>query len=458
MTPADVRSTVVGVLVACAVMAPLVGCGQGEPTAAGSGGDSAEMVGCDEGVAPIVDLLTEGTPTYDYDPYVDLPELIDASDEIVTGTMLSAQRVIAPEPEDPEDRPMLDVQVGETLALKPTGDSTPASFAYDAVWAFRNEPDPLAEPVTFDPARLRFLAFLVEHQGRFTPHVQGLVVACDPEQPAVPIFDPPPGTDGMTIDEIEAAVVAVTDPPPPTENVVTVPHRVLAEDLDYGDAYTTTQLTAQQVWAVAPDAEVDIDNEVFLEFNVAEPGNCPNGPLDRIEYNPDTGRLYPVLEPHGFDACHDDDNPHVIIVAITRQDLPADAFTATTGPDDNVGGLDDGYASFEPGELRAPAPEVLEHPVLRESSPLAVGDTGIILDVSTHCGLERLFHPVDGRQWVLTDESAAEGLPAAWDDVTRVDVIDLIVERAAEDRLVVTARGTADSMEYRPADDEEGCA
>ncbi len=230
-------------------------------------------------------------------------------------------------------------------------------------------------------------------------------------------------------------------------------------DLDHGTAFTTRQLTAADLRTLAPDAEVDVDNEVFLEFSIAESSSCPNGPLDRIEYNPDTARLYPVLEPLERDGgCTDDDNPHVIIVAIARLDLPAAAFTATTGPNDNEGGLDGGYASFQPGELRAPDAEALEHPVLTETSPLEVGETGVILDFSDHCGFDRLWYPVAGRQWLLTDESAASGVPPSWVDATRGESIDLVVERVAEDRLVVTARGTTDSLDYRPADDEEGCA
>lgn len=451
------RSTTSAVLLTGLLAVILAGCGQGETTVAGGGGTGSAL-GCGDGVAPIRDLLRTEIPEYDYDPYTDLAELIEASDQIVTGTLHSVQRIILPESEDPEDRPMLEVTLGEALTLTSTGDSDPETFAYDAVWALRTEPDPLADPVTFDTTRLRFIAFLVEHEGVFQPHIQGFAVSCDHGAAGLPVFDPIPGTEGMTIDEIDAAVLAVTNPPLPTANVVTIPHRLLAEDLAYGSPYTTARLTADQVWEVAPAAEVDVDNEVFLEFIVAESGTCPNGPLDRIDFNPDTARLYPVLEPRDYEACTDDDNPHVIIVAITRRDLPPEAFTATTGPGDNSGGLDDGYASFEPGELRAPAPEMLDYPVLRESSSLAVGETGIILDVSTHCGFDRLFHPVDGHQWLLTDESAASGVPSSWDDVTRGESIDLVVERIADDLLVVTARGTDDSLVYRPADDDAGCA
>ena len=441
----------------------IVACGSGDSTAAtGSGqGDSQgsrTTLGCDDGVAPIRELLRTGIPTYDYDPFTDLPELIAASDEIVSGTLLTAQRVEVEESEDPDGRDMIVVQPAEAMALQPDSSFNFEPFTYDAVWAQRDQPDPLADPVSFDPARVRFIAFLWQTDAGLIPHIQGLALSCDRDLAAVSVLDPPPGTEGMTIDEIEAAVLDVTDPPPPTANVITVPHRLLVEDLDYGDAYTTTRLTAEQVWEVAPDAEVDVDNEVFLEFNLVESSTCPNGPLDRIEFNPDTARLYPVLEDDEHESdCTDDDTPHVIIVAITRQDLPAVAFTATTGATDNIGGLDDGYASFGPGELRAPSQDSLEHPVLRESSPLAVGETGVILDAYTHCGFERLFYPVDGRQWLLTDVSAAVGVPTSWDEVTRGESIDLVVERVAAGRLVVTARGTTDSVEYRPADDEEGC-
>lgn len=62
-----------------------------------------------------------------------------------------------------------------------------------------------------------------------------------------------------------------------------------------------------------------------------------------------------MLEPQDFDACTSDARPHLIIVAITRRDLPAEAFTATTGPADDTGRLG-AYASFEPGRPPAPGP------------------------------------------------------------------------------------------------------
>ncbi len=446
--------------VSAAVAVAGAGCGGGEAVVT-AGSDGA--IGCGGGVQPIVDLLAEGIPAYDYDPFDSLEELIEASDEIVVGTLRSAQRIPV-ESGDGSERWVTRVEPAEASSIKSTAEPFTEPFSYDSFWGRQDESDPLGRPVVFDEPQVRFVAFLNHGGPVFSPHIQGFAVGCHEGEPAAPVVDPIPGAQGMTIEELALTVAieagtTTANGSTATGDVVTIPHRLAVEDLDYGSPYTTRRLTAEEVWAVAPDFELDPDSEVFFEFNIPESGGCDAGRLERIEYNAATGRVYPVLQ--GAEAersCRLDARPHVVIVAIVRQDLPDAPLTLWVGPGDPIDDIpDDAIATFERGELRAPTGGDLEHRVIGESDSLAVGETGIILDASTHCGLERLFHLVDGRQWLLTDESADTGIPASWRDVTRGENIDLVVERTATDQLIVAARGTTDPLTYRPAPDLEGC-
>jgi hypothetical protein len=101
-------------------------------------------------------------------------------------------------------------------------------------------------------------------------------------------------------------------------------------------------------------------------------------------------------------------------------------------------------------------------PALGADRQLAVGEVRIAHDVFTHCGLARLFAPIDGRQWVLTGDVPDEldHVPAPWrDDVEggTGGAIDLRVERVAADELLVAPVGGEDARTYVPAPDAVAC-
>lgn len=81
--------------------------------------------------------------------------------------------------------------------------------------------------------------------------------------------------------------------------------------------------------------DVDFDSNVVIYFGPAASGGskaCELGPLAGVSYDPATGRLFPELTTLGSSeagevrACPAGANPHAILVAIARHDLPTTDF------------------------------------------------------------------------------------------------------------------------------------
>jgi hypothetical protein len=220
--------------------------------------------------------------------------------------------------------------------------------------------------------------------------------------------------------------------------------RIVAEDISSGEPWTTSRLTTpRELELLAPGGEADWENEVVFAYTLAESGSCPFGAVERIEYSAPHQVLYPVVPlAEDFDACTDDANPHTVVIAISHQDLPEGAFFAP--------------GELDPGDLASG-----EFEALGADGDLAVGETRVAYDVTTHCGLNRIFRPVGGRQWVLTeDDASAENLdyvPEEWRSVVTGEAIDLQIEHPEPDVLLVTAVGTVHTLHYEPAPDESGC-
>jgi hypothetical protein len=115
-----------------------------------------------------------------------------------------------------------------------------------------------------------------------------------------------------------------------------IDHRVLVDGEPSGDTWVTALATNSnalgQLWAEIglPDdvPVVDFVESIVVYFGPAESGSCRFGPLTTVAYDAEVGRIYPVLdfedgEPRG---CTEDANPHAIVVAIPRLDLPDDDF------------------------------------------------------------------------------------------------------------------------------------
>lgn len=247
------------------------------------------------------------------------------------------------------------------------------------------------------------------------------------------------------------------------EDVREIPARILVEDVGAGEPWTTSRLTAfGEIARLAPDAEVDWDNEVVFAFTLAESGSCPFGAVERVEFSEPHLRLYPVVPlAEDFDACTDDANPHTVIVAISRDDVPDGEFSIWVNGDEPPPGVVDGVTHFAAGELDPGDLVTGEFDALGADGALAVGETKIAHDMTTHCGLNRIFRTIDGRQWLLNeDDASAENMdyvPEEWRAVVTGEAIDLLLEHADEDVLLVTAAGTEHTLRYIPAPDDVGC-
>lgn len=415
---------------------------------------------CDN-ASHVAGLLQSGMPTYDYDPAPSLEALIQQSDIVITGTLASAVRV------DGVD----DGSGGESWTLIRTGEhqelyvGDPAvagefaadrSFIVSSKWAQRDVADPLAEPVNFEPAQTRFVAFLRRTQIAKAPWsvvIQGLHVGCG-SGPVQSVMEPLPIDEPGSADDLTNAVLAIVDPQIQRDeaNYESVPYRLLVEDIAIGDPYTVRRVTDfGYLPSQVGDFGVDLDSEVFFEFVLAESGSCDLGSIERLEFNKTSRILYPVLtqrRPESAD-CTADANPHLILVAIARSDLPTGAFSiamSETGwPQEWT------PKAFESGELTTPDPDDRELPILGDPSELIIGETGLLIGYTTHCSTDYLWWIVNGLTWVRSDEGSIN-VPGDWLAVEREQSVDLQITLVAADRIEAVARGAETRLKFAPAD------
>lgn len=248
--------------------------------------------------------------------------------------------------------------------------------------------------------------------------------------------------------------------------VDSLPHRLLAEDISAGEPWNTEVVessdevpTFLEESLVDWETEVDWGNEVLFVFTLAESSSCPLGHHQGIEFSQSDLRLYPVVEVEGSpSACTDDANPHTVAVAIQRDDLPSEEFSVWVEADEPPPGVVDGVTHMAAGELTSPQPSDPDVPRLDNEGTLKVGQTRLASSVTTHCGLDRIFRPIDDRQWMMEDApDQLDYVPDEWLPFVEGEQVDLLVERSAEDRLTVAPVGSDHSRIYVPADDRVGC-
>ena len=243
-----------------------------------------------------------------------------------------------------------------------------------------------------------------------------------------------------------------------------IQHRLLGEDISAGEPWTTSRLTTpREVELLMPGgAEVDWDNEVVFAFMLAESGSCPFGEVERVEFSEPDLRMYPVVPlAEDFDACTDDANPHTIVVAIARNDLPEGEFSIWVDGEEPPPGVVEDVTRLAAGELDSGESSGSgDVEGLGADGALAVGQTRIAYDVTTHCGLTYIFQTIDDRTWTLADDPSPENadyVPEEWRPVVAGEAIDLLIEHASPDVMLVTAAGTEHTLEYVPTSDEIGC-
>lgn len=265
-----------------------------------------------------------------------------------------------------------------------------------------------------------------------------------------------------------SAPIATTTVPPTSGDAeaTEVPHRVLADGLDVGAPWTTRNVSSdgelEEIFRAFPleSGQIDWQREVVFVFTLAESGSCPFGDLQGLRFSEPHLRLYPVVELAGdFEACTADANPHTVVVSVDRTDLPEGDFSLWVEAEDPPVGVRDGVTYVAAGELTAPPSEPGEPAPLGSNGDLPVGAARVAHDVSTHCGLERIFWTIDGRQWVLADDEATgvDFVPPQWRDLVERERIHLVIEHPAPDLLRVTPVGSDHTELYAPAPDIQGC-
>lgn len=247
------------------------------------------------------------------------------------------------------------------------------------------------------------------------------------------------------------------------DEVVSVPHRILADGVSTGDPWTTSVAQSDaDLERFAPDTDVDWDAEVAFVFTLTESSSNPFGRVEDVRFDRTTLRLYPVVPLLAdYEEGTDDANPHTVVVAVRRADLPEGDFSLWVDGDAPPAGAVDGVTHMAVGELEATdteGPEGRPEP-LRSDGTIGVGQVRLAHDVTTHCGLQFLFLDIDGRQWTVAgdEDLRIDWIPEEWEPEVDGESIDLRIERVEADRLEVTAPGTGHTLTYVPSPEMVGC-
>gem|GEM_PF-5111199 len=102
----------------------------------------------------------------------------------------------------------------------------------------------------------------------------------------------------------------------------------LATSADELDALTTKLFGEIDFDLNLESIDADFAEEVVFAFHVPRSGSCPLAPLEGLAFDEIDSRLYPVVsmaEPIP-ESCTADANPHTIMVAVRRADLPMESF------------------------------------------------------------------------------------------------------------------------------------
>ena len=342
------------------VVVSLVAASCGADTVDAGAGAEQRPAQCQD-AAEIVDVVTAGLPAFDYDPAPDIESLVAQTDVVITGTLDSVVRIESDALVSSTGfESFTEFRIGESI---PYGE-VPEAFA-DSLEAERRffigsqwsgGEDPLGDPVLFDSGRTRFVAFLTATGNDSVPWTfgpQGLHIWCSFDHELQSVIDSIPVNTAIAPDYFDQAIIDIVDPAP-VFDFIDVPSRLLADDIAAGDPWTARVI--EQLSDVNPavgdfeiDADnIDADNEVIFEFVVPESGSCPLGPFETLQFDQNSRVLVPVFAEVDRDGdCTADANPHLLLVAVARQDLPADDFFITTST-----GLPDG---LEPVRFVAPS-------------------------------------------------------------------------------------------------------
>ena len=184
-------------------------------------------------------------------------------------------------------------------------------------------------------------------------------------------FDPEWGYPTLlSFDPIENAIddeyfVRVTDLTVGPQRNRPIEHRVLLDGAAVGPTWEVAVATSSdELDALTASVFADIDfdlnletidanfaEEVVFAFHLARSGSCPLAPMEGLAFDEIEHRLYPVVsmaEPIP-ESCTADANPHTIMIAVRRDDLPTDSFDVWVRPE--APQTTDDFLTIAAGEL-----------------------------------------------------------------------------------------------------------
>lgn len=279
-----------------------------------------------------------------------------------------------------------------------------------------------------------------------------------------------PAAAGSTIElEADATVPAesLDDVELGVQEIVPIPFTLLAEGGSVGEPYTVqVAKTDVEFEELGLQGDVDLETQVVFAFTLAESGspNCALQPMTGLSFDNPHSRLYPEVAllgdtGSGETSCTADANPHQIVVAVNRTDLPKTSFSAGISPGDAPGCCESDVLFFAEGELTAID---AEFPPLGSDGALDVGETRIMYGLTSHCGVGVIFRPIDGSQWKAVNVSEMTGIdpmPEGWSKINAEgsESINLVIERTGPDTLTATAVGTDVSVDYQRLSERTFC-
>lgn len=160
---------------------------------------------CVHNLNETVDLLGSGLPTYDYEPAINLDELIERADVVATGTIDQIVRPV------PNAGTTISSTNSEMLTRAPNAPLAATTFRIDSLWASGLGPDPLF--VAIEGHNLRYVACLsqlIPGGDKLVVNIQGLYIGrARSPSPAIAVIEPLP-TDTNTL-PIDALATAISD-------------------------------------------------------------------------------------------------------------------------------------------------------------------------------------------------------------------------------------------------------
>lgn len=265
---------------------------EGEPAEEGSGPESP---GSACSVDEALDLLRSGLPTYDYEPAGSYRDAADRAQYVVTGTIESARRVDAV----PGTAVSAFTELTVVDVVDLDGQPVPEIeiVAYESFWADRDNPDPLAEAVSFDG--LRFIGFLTAWsgvRGDHAPGVEGLYVACGDGATSAVVASAAGPDDPIspTVAELAELVAADTDnedeagPEPGTAEPTTEPEM---DDLPSLEPACTEDTVAELADAIDPGIDFDYQPAGSVAALADMVGTVVTGEVTFVQQVENTGPL-----------------------------------------------------------------------------------------------------------------------------------------------------------------------